>query len=167
MFRRRFRLPSPALVIATIALGVALGGTAVAASMDNDKAADTRLIRHLAPSLNVRSAHYAKQIGNLIYVKGNVVDAPANGGSGFAESPGSEADCPINTYLIGSTAYAGGQGVEASPTGVHGDPPDGVRVYFDNFTNADAPTNYSIAICAAAHSFTNPDNLSVRKAARR
>ena len=32
MFRRRFRLPSPALVIAVVALSLVLGGTAMAAS---------------------------------------------------------------------------------------------------------------------------------------
>ena len=43
MFKRRFRLPSPALVISMITLSLVLGGTAFAASTatHKDKKADT------------------------------------------------------------------------------------------------------------------------------
>ncbi len=171
MFKRKFRLPSPALVISMIALALVLGGTAVAASVSGDTTADTKLVKKLAPSLSVKHANTASSataLGKVIYVKGNVVDAPANGGSGFGESPGSEADCPAYTVLIGSSAYAGGEGVEVSPGGPNtATKTTGVRLYFDNFENSDKPTNYAIAICSAAASVTNPAGLAIRKAARR
>jgi hypothetical protein len=170
MFRRNFRLPSPALVIAMIALGLVLGGTAVAASVSGDKAADTKLIKKLAPSLSVKHAHTADSataLGRVTYVKGNVVDAPANGGGGgFGESGPSTAICPLYTVLIGSAAYTGGSGVEVSAGGVLGTPPTDVKDYFDNFENTDRPQNYAIAICAAATSETS-GGLAVRKATRR
>src|SRR6266496_3579561 len=58
MFKRRFRLPSPALVISMVTLSLVLGGTAVAASTatHKDKKADTKLIKKLAPSLSVKHA---------------------------------------------------------------------------------------------------------------
>jgi len=61
MFKRRFRLPSPALVISMVALSLVLGGTAVAASTakHSDKKADTKLIKKLAPTLSVKHAKTA------------------------------------------------------------------------------------------------------------
>jgi hypothetical protein len=61
MFKRRFRLPSPALVISMITLTLVLGGTAVAASTakHSDKKADTKLIKTLAPTLSVKHAKTA------------------------------------------------------------------------------------------------------------
>ena len=58
MSMRRFRLPSPALVIAMIALALVLGGTAVAATVGRhaDAKADTKLIKKLAPTLSVKDA---------------------------------------------------------------------------------------------------------------
>ena len=52
MFKRRFRLPSPALVISMVTLSLVLGGTAFAASTatHKDKKADTKLIKKLAPA---------------------------------------------------------------------------------------------------------------------
>jgi len=41
-----------------------------------------------------------------------------------------------------------------------------VKVYFDNFSNTTAATNYAIAMCAAATSTTNPDGLLGKKATR-
>src|SRR6478672_10308357 len=61
MFKRRFRLPSPALVISMITLSLVLGGTAVAASTatHKDKKADVKLIKKLAPTLSVKHAKTA------------------------------------------------------------------------------------------------------------
>jgi hypothetical protein len=61
MFKRRFRLPSPALVISMVTLSLVLGGTAVAASTakHGDKKADTKLVKKLAPSLSVKHAKTA------------------------------------------------------------------------------------------------------------
>ena len=65
MFKRRFRLPSPALVISMLALAVALGGTAFAANSavtakkHKDKKADIKLIKKLAPTLSVKHAQSA------------------------------------------------------------------------------------------------------------
>jgi hypothetical protein len=64
MFKRRFHLPSPALVISMIALGLVLGGTSFAASKTvlakhKDAKADTKLVKKLAPSLSVKHAKTA------------------------------------------------------------------------------------------------------------
>src|SRR5215831_9058754 len=65
MSQRRFRLPSPALVVSMLALAVALGGTAFAAnsaiakSKNSDRKADTKLIKKLAPTLSVKHAKTA------------------------------------------------------------------------------------------------------------
>lgn len=61
MFKPRFRLPSPALVISMITLSLVLGGTAVAASTakHGDKKADTKLVKKLAPTLSVKHANSA------------------------------------------------------------------------------------------------------------
>jgi hypothetical protein len=61
MLKRRFRLPSPALVISLVALSLVLGGTAVAASASKHKdvKADIKLIKKLAPTLSVKHAKTA------------------------------------------------------------------------------------------------------------
>src|SRR2546421_7066973 len=61
MFKPRFRLPSPALVISLIALSLVLGGTAFAATTakHKDAKADTKLVKKLAPSLSVKHAKTA------------------------------------------------------------------------------------------------------------
>ena len=61
MFKRRLRLPSPALVISMITLGLVLGGTAFAATASNhaDIKQDIQLIKHLAPTLSVKHAAFA------------------------------------------------------------------------------------------------------------
>lgn len=61
MLKRRFRLPSPALVLSMITLSLVLGGTAVAASTakHGDTKADTKLVKKLAPTLNVKHAKTA------------------------------------------------------------------------------------------------------------
>jgi hypothetical protein len=62
MFKRRFRLPSPAIVISMVALSLVLGGTAVAAGTGGhaDAAADKALVKKLSPTLSVKNA---KQLG--------------------------------------------------------------------------------------------------------
>jgi len=66
MFKRRFRLPSPALVISMITLSLVLGGTAFAASTatHKDKKADIKLIKKLAPTLSVKHAKTADSATN-------------------------------------------------------------------------------------------------------
>ena len=64
MFKRRYRLPSPAFVIALVALFAALGGTSFAATKviaakHKDAKADTKLVKKLAPSLSVKHAKTA------------------------------------------------------------------------------------------------------------
>jgi hypothetical protein len=63
MPKRRFHLPSPALVVAAVALFASLGGTSFAAtriiSSHGDKKADTKLIKKLAPTLSVKHAKTA------------------------------------------------------------------------------------------------------------
>jgi hypothetical protein len=61
MQRRRLRLPSPAIVIAMIALSLVLGGTAIAAgtSAPLSKKQVTKLVKKLAPKLSVKHAKTA------------------------------------------------------------------------------------------------------------
>jgi hypothetical protein len=160
MFKRLIRLPSPAVVISTIALALVLGGTAVAATTGghDDAKADTKLIRKLAPTLSVKRAKTADAIGRVTYVYGSTVDAPGNGGSGFNETGASIATCPAGTIVIGTATYGGGPGVEVhgvflTSTG-KGTPPNQARAIFDNFTNTDYTLNYVTAICSAAKTWT-------------
>jgi hypothetical protein len=65
MFKRKFRLPSPALVISMVTLSLVLGGTAVAATTaSGDSKADTKLVKKLAPSLSVKHAQTANSATN-------------------------------------------------------------------------------------------------------
>jgi hypothetical protein len=61
MFKRRFRLPSPALVVSIVTLSLVLGGTAIAATTatHTDAKADAALVEKLAPSLSVKHAKTA------------------------------------------------------------------------------------------------------------
>jgi hypothetical protein len=211
MFKRRFRLPSPALVISMVTLSLVLGGTAVAATTatHKDARADSALVKKLAPSLSVKhaktadhatsavnateavnatnavnathatsadsatnatntthatnattaqTANVAKAIGAVTYVKGTVRDAPANGGSGFAESTESDAFCPAGTVVIGTASHANDQGVEVSDVLVA--TTTQVSGFFDNFNNIDEPNNFVIAICAAAASASDPSGFT-------
>jgi hypothetical protein len=198
MFKRRFRLPSPALVVSMVTLSLVLGGTAVAATTatHKDARADGALVKKLAPSLSVKhaktadnatsavnannavnathanrattatnatnatiaqTASVAKAIGAVTYVKGTVRDAPANGGSGFAESTESDAFCPAGTVVIGTASHANDQGVEVSELLVA--TTTQVSGFFDNFNNVDEPNNFVIAICAAAASVSDPSGF--------
>ena len=198
MFKLRFRLPSPALVVSMVTLSLVLGGTAVAATTatHKDARADSALVKKLAPSLNVKhaktadnatsavnatnavnathatsadsatnathattaqTANVATAIGAVTYVKGTVRDAPANGGSGFAESTESDAFCPEGTVVIGTASHANDQGVEVSDVLVA--TTTQVSGFFDNFNNIDEPNNFVIAICAAAASITDPSGF--------
>ena len=60
---RKFR-PSPAMIVAMVALIVAIGGTAVAAGVLNKKKVNT-IITNRAPSLTVASAKNADNAGKL------------------------------------------------------------------------------------------------------
>jgi hypothetical protein len=191
MLKRRFRLPSPALVLSMVALSIVLGGTAFAAGVTKapkhaDAKADKALIRKMAPSLGVthaktadsatnatnattaKTANVASAIGAVTYVKGKLADAPANGGSGFQESAASVARCPSGTVVIGTGTHSNAPGVEVNQVEVFKTTTamDSVQAYFDNFTNHNRPTNYVIAICAAASSVSNPSNLAGKLTAR-
>ena len=209
MFRRRFRLPSPALVISVVALSLVLGGTAFAASTSRplNKKAVTELIKKLAPSLSVKHAKTASTaitqrtrraptarrtpprherhqrhdatnattaatasvsnaIGSVTYVKGNVVSAPANGGSGYAESSASNAHCPTGTVVIGTGANMGSEGVEDSEITVNGTGPTNVEGFFDNFNNLAVGNNFVIAICSTVHTVVNPAGFLTKPSTR-
>jgi len=105
-----------------------------------------------------QTANVANSIGAVTYVKGTVQDAPANGGSGFAESTESDAFCPAGTVVIGTASHSNDQGVDvsdvlvASTTQVSG--------FFDNFNNIDEPNNFVIAICAAAAAVNDPSGFT-------
>ena len=104
-----------------------------------------------------QTANVAKAIGAVTYVKGTVRDAPASGGSGFAESTESDAFCPAGTVVIGTASHANDQGVEVSDVLVA--TTTQVAGFFDNFNNIDEPNNFVIAICAAAASVNDPSGF--------
>ena len=104
-----------------------------------------------------QTANVANAIGAVTYVKGTVQDAPANGGSGYAESTESDAFCPAGTVVIGTASHSNDQGVEASEVLVA--TTTQVAGFFDNFNNIDEPNNFVIAICAAAASVSDPSGF--------
>ena len=105
-----------------------------------------------------QTANVANAIGAVTYVKGTVRDAPANGGSGYAESTESDAFCPAGTVVIGTASHSNDQGVEVSDVLV--DTTTQVSGFFDNFNNIDEPNNFVIAICAAAASVNDPSGFT-------
>jgi cytoskeletal protein RodZ len=105
-----------------------------------------------------QTANVANAIGAVTYVKGTVRDAPANGGSGYAESTESDAFCPAGTVVIGTASHSNDQGVEASDVLVA--TTTQVSGFFDNFNDIDEPNNFVIAICAAAASASDPSGFT-------
>ena len=104
-----------------------------------------------------QTANVANAIRAVTYVKGTVRDAPANGGSGYAESTESDAFCPAGTVVIGTASHSNDQGVEASDVLVA--TTTQVSGFFDNFNNIDEPNNFVIAICAKAASVSDPSGF--------
>ena len=113
---------------------------------------------HATNATTAQTANVANAIGAVTYVKGTVRDAPANGGSGYAESTESDAFCPAGTIVIGTAAHSNDQGVEASDVLVA--TTTQVSGFFDNFNNIDEPNNFVIAICAAAASVSDPSGFT-------
>jgi cytoskeletal protein RodZ len=105
-----------------------------------------------------QTANVANAIGAVTYVKGTVRDAPANGGSGYAESTESDAFCPAGTVVIGTASHSNDQGVEVSELLVATSTQ--VSGFFDNFNNIDEPNNFVIAICAAVASVSDPSGFT-------
>jgi hypothetical protein len=103
------------------------------------------------------TANVANAIGAVTYAKGTVQDAPANGGSGFAETTESDAFCPAGTVVIGTASHSNDQGVEVSEVLVT--TTTQVAGFFDNFNNIDEPNNFVIAICAKAASVSEPSGF--------
>ena len=113
---------------------------------------------HATNATTAQTANVANSIGAVMYVKGTVQDAPANGGSGFAESTESDAFCPAGTVVIGTASHSNDQGVEVSDVLVA--TTTQVSGFFDNFNNIDEPNNFVIAICAAAASINDPSGFT-------
>ena len=113
---------------------------------------------HATNATTAQTANVANAIGAVTYVKGTVRDAPANGGSGYAESTESDAFCPAGTVVIGTASHSNDQGVEASDVLVA--TTTQVSGFFDNFNNIDEPNNFVIAICAAAASVSDPSGFT-------
>jgi hypothetical protein len=106
MFKRRSRLPSPALVISMIALSLVLGGTAFAAATTThkDKKADTKLIKKLAPSLSVK---HAKTAGSAINAT-NAVNATNATNATHATSATSATNATNANHATTATSAANG-----------------------------------------------------------
>lgn len=106
MFKRRFRLPSPALVISMVALCLVLGGTAVAASTatHKDAKADTKLVKKLAPSLSVKHAKTA----NTAKTAANATNA-VNATHATSADSATNATNATNATTAGNANKLGGQ----------------------------------------------------------
>jgi hypothetical protein len=118
MFKHRFRLPSPALVISLIALSLVLGGTAVAATtaVPLTKAAVTRIVRHLAPSLTVKSAHGPAPLASGKTEYGTIGSQPPLTGIGAGDEVGDNGSLPFPAPVALDDAHVQVAGVDATPT---------------------------------------------------
>lgn len=122
MFKRRLRLPSPALVISIVALVFALGGTAVAAgtALHADQKEDTKLVKQLAPTLSVKAAKtvggqkitsFYKLISNgdttqepVLSVGGLTLTISCAGGEPTVQATAADQ----GAFMRGTVVYAGG-----------------------------------------------------------
>src|SRR3954452_9764634 len=134
MLKRRFRLPSPALVISMVTLSLVLGGTAVAAgtAKHKDAKADTKLVKKLAPSLSVK---HAKSATNAT----NAVNATNATNATHATSADSATNATNATSATNATNATNLGGVPASGYFLAGNArADGVAsdTTFDDFTSA-------------------------------
>src|SRR6266581_9398226 len=113
MFKRRFRLPSPALVISMITLSLVLGGTAVAASTakHGDKKADTKLVKKLAPSLSVKHAKTADSATNATHATS--ADSATNATHATSADSATNATNATNATTAGNATNLGGQPASA------------------------------------------------------
>jgi hypothetical protein len=78
--RKVFRRPSPAMVVAALALIVALGGTAIAGEALSKKRVN-KIITKRAPGLSVASAKSAENSGDVLWA---IVSHPAIGNFSLA-----------------------------------------------------------------------------------
>jgi len=114
MSNRRFRLPSPALVISMIALTLVLGGTAFAAAASHgDKKADTKLIKKLVPSLSVKHAKTADSAASAANATNatnaaNATHATSATSAATASGPATLASGHTEYGTIGSQPPPGG-----------------------------------------------------------
>jgi len=122
-----------------------------------DSATNATNATNATHATTAQTANVANAIGAVTYAKGTVQDAPANGGSGYAESTESDAFCPAGTVVIGTASHSNDQGVEVSDVLVA--TTTQVAGFFDNFNNIDEPNNFVIAICAKAASVSNPSGF--------
>ena len=123
-----------------------------------DSATNATNATNATHATTAQTANVANAIGAVTYAKGTVQDAPANGGSGYAESTESDAFCPAGTVVIGTASHSNDQGVEVSDVLVA--TTTQVSGFFDNFNNIDEPNNFVIAICAAATSVNDPSGFT-------
>ncbi|HKU56429.1 MAG TPA: hypothetical protein VJP41_05345 [Gaiellaceae bacterium] len=113
MFKRRFRLPSPALVISMVTLSIVLGGTAVAASTakHGDTKADTKLVKKLAPSLSVKhakTANSATTAANATHATS--ADSATNATNATNATHATSADSATNATTAANANALGGVG---------------------------------------------------------
>jgi len=112
MSKRRFRLPSPAIVISMIALALVLGGTAVASTATHgDKKADIKLIKKLAPTLSVKHAKTADSATNAT----NATNA-THATSADSATNATNATTAANANTLGGYAANGLVRVARAPT---------------------------------------------------
>jgi hypothetical protein len=123
--KRLFRLPSPALVIAMIALALVLGGTAVAAGTAShaDAKADTALVKKLAPKLSVKHAKSADTVGGQTVkkIQWKVPQGTASqtifSANGLTITGSCDASSNITADASGSTANNGELRIQGNVSG--------------------------------------------------
>ena len=117
MPKLKFRLPSPAIVIAMVALTLVLGGTAVAAgtSAPLTKQAVTKIVKKLAPKLSVKNsaklggapASAYAHASPLAFIAPVFANAWSDAGGSFV-TPGYVKDQFGTVHLTGSAFHASG-----------------------------------------------------------
>jgi hypothetical protein len=106
MFTRRFRLPSPALVVSMVALCVVLGGSVAAASTatHSGNKAIVKLIKKLAPSLSVK---HAKTAGSATTAT-SATNLGGHPGGFYAAAVLQSGQSESGTYyVVGGSDFAG------------------------------------------------------------
>jgi hypothetical protein len=112
MYKRKFRLPSPALVISMVTLSLVLGGTAFAASTakHKDARADTKLVKKLAPKLSVKHAKTATNANHANTADNATTATTADNATNLGGQPAS-------AYLTSSDVQSGTFFLDPGTTG--------------------------------------------------
>jgi hypothetical protein len=143
---RKYR-PSPAMIVACLALIVALGGTAIAGGVLNKKKVN-KIISNRAPSLDVKSAKNADKAGDTDKLGG----VASSSYQRFCEAGGLKGSLVINTNGFTSTTFVNEPGFNCFQPG---NTTSSVQMktpapgdYVVRFVGNSGPNNTGSAVCS-------------------